>query len=559
MSRTRHAIALIALVVIVSGCTAPVAPTAPPSVAPTRTGPVEHPIQLEDGVFVDTRTGDPFPVRGTNYFNIVRVDGGLEDRFFSPPVFDAERVRADFTALADRGYTTVRLFLDSCSIGPDCMTRAGAKGVNTPYLESIAETMRIAHDTGLFLILTSNDLPDGGGYTAIADRGNPAVFAGYRNTIFLTRNGADAAVAYWDDLLSGLADLGAPFGAVLAWSIVNEMWVFPDQPPLSLRTGSVRGADGDEYDMADAGERGELVIAGFSHYLDTVAAAIRRHDPNGLVTSGFFAPKFPNPTATGGDWYVDTAPLLGTVDLDFFDFHAYPGGDISVSKLAENFGMPAAPGVPVVMGEVGAFLHLYSTVDAAAIALQQWTAESCRAGFDGWLHWGYLRAPVAIGDASWGLVDNDGHLLEALAPTAWTDPCVPTLSDPDLARAGAATASAALPGEPASAAIDGSPASQWGSGGDAPQWLEVQLAAPATVGTVRLHVAQYPAGRTVHEVAVRTSGGGWRTVGTADGVTDDGDVLEVSFAPVVNVVAVRVTTKQSPSWVSWKTIEVLAG
>jgi hypothetical protein len=554
MLRESVAVAVLTIAALVaSGCTASTAPTP----TPTDAASAEHPIQIVDGGFVDTQTGDPFPVRGTNYFNIVPADGGLEDRFFSPAVFDVATVEADFRSLAEHGYTTVRLFIDSCSVGPDCISRIGVNGLNPAYLESIAETMRIAQKTGLFLLLTSNDLPDGGEYTEIAYRNNPAIFEGYRNSVFLTPTGAEAAVTYWNDLLTGLAELGAPFEAVLAWSIVNEMWVFKEQPPLNLRTGIVRGADGEDYDMADATQRRGLVLAGFTHYLDSVAAVIRSHDPGGLVTSGFFAPQFPNQTTTGGDWYVDTAPLMGTVDLDFFDFHAYPGGDITLAKLAENFGMPAAPNIPVVMGESGAFLHDFATVESAALALQQWTAESCEAGFDGWLHWGYLRAPVAIGDATWGLVDNDGYLLRALAPAQWPDPCIPTLKDPDLARSGTATASNSLPDEPPVAAIDGEPGTQWGSGGDAPQWLEVQLSAE-TVGSVRLHVAQYPAGRTVHEVAVQTTSGEWLTVGVADGVTDDGDLVEVSFAPVENVVAVRVTTTVSPSWVAWRAVEVLA-
>src|SRR5690606_24220645 len=146
-----------------------------------------------------------------------------------------------------------------------------------------------------------------------------------------------------------------------------------------------------------------------------VAAEIREHDPHGLVTSGFFAPKFPNETTTGGEWYVDTEPLLDTVDLDFFDFHAYPGSDISVEEVAENFGMTEHPEVPVVMGEVGAFLHHFGEVETAGVALQRWIADSCDAGFDGWLHWGYLRAPVAIGDSTWSLTDEDGFLLDAMS------------------------------------------------------------------------------------------------------------------------------------------------
>ena len=554
MLRQSAGLALLAVAALLtSGC------TASPDPSPTSTGgeSARHPIQVVDGGFVDFRTGQPFAVRGTNYFTIVSAGGRLQDHFFSPTVFDAATVEADFRALSERGYTTVRLFMDSCSVGPDCISRVGVDGLNRAYLESIAETMRIAKRTGVFLLLTSNDLPDGGEYTGIAYRSDPSEFEGYRNSVFLTAAGAEAAAAYWDDLLTGLAALGAPFESVLAWSIVNEMWVFKEQPPLTLRSGILRGADGGSYDMADAGQRRGLVLAGFSHYLDSVAAVIRSHDPDGLVTSGFFAPQFPNPTSTGGDWYVDTAPLLGTVDLDFFDFHAYPGGDITLAKLAENFGMTATPGVPVVMGEAGAFLHDFRTVESAALALQQWVAQSCEAGFDGWLHWGYLRAPVAIGDATWGLVDDGGYLLDVLAPANWPDPCTPTLADPNLARSGTATASNSLPDEPPAAAIDGDPGTQWGSGGDGPQWFEVHFPA-STVGRVRLNVAQYPAGRTVHDVAVRSATGGWTTVGVADGVTADGDLVDVSFAPVENVVAVRVTTTVSPSWVSWRAVEVLA-
>lgn len=516
-------------------------------------------MQVVDGVFVDARTGDRFPVRGTNYFNIVRADGGLEDRFFSPAVFDSDRARADFEALAERGYTTVRLFLDSCSVGPDCISQEGVDGLDSEFLDVIAKTIRLAQETGIFLLLTSNDLPDGGGYNEIAHRVDPRLWSGYRNTVFLTRSGADAAVAYWGDLLGGLIERGAPLEAVFAWSILNEMWVFKDQPPLDLRGGTVRGADGVEYDMSHAAQRRALVVAGFSNYLNRVAAEIREHDPHGLVTAGFFAPQFPNPTATGGDWYVDTEPLMGAVDLDFFDFHAYPGGDIAIPALAENFGMTAHPNVPVVMGEVGAFLHLFGEVETAGVALQRWVAESCEEGFDGWLHWGYLRAPEAIGDSTWALTDADGYLLDALSPEAWPEACTPTLRDPNLARAGTVRASASLSGEPATAAIDGNPGTQWGSGGDAPQWIEVKLAEPTTVGEVRLLVAQFPAGRTVHQVAVRTAAGGLATVATVDGATEQGQLLTVSFTPVDDVSGVRVTTTVSPSWVSWAEVDIRAG
>ncbi|MDP3207785.1 MAG: hypothetical protein Q8M65_01425, partial [Rhodoglobus sp.] len=215
MLRDRVSLTILTLAALVlGGCTADPAPTSAPPVG----GSGEHPIQIVDGGFVNVRTGEPFPVRGTNYFTIVPTSDGLEDRFFSPSVFDSAEVTSDFQALAERGYTTVRLFLDTCGVGPDCISQVGVDGLNPAYLDSIAETMRIAVETGLFLVLTSNDIPDGGGYSVIADRADPEFFPGYRNTVFLTTAGAEAAAASWDDLLTGLSVLDAPFEAVLAWS-----------------------------------------------------------------------------------------------------------------------------------------------------------------------------------------------------------------------------------------------------------------------------------------------------------------------------------------------------
>src|SRR5690606_30689305 len=156
--RIARSVAAVSLAVIMftgaAGCTSAPTPSASPGPSVEPWVAPEHPVQVVGGEFVDTRTGDAFPVRGTNYFNIVRADGGLEDRFFSPAVFDADRVAADFQSLADRGYTTVRLFLDSCSIGPECITQEGVDGLDGEFLDVIAETIRIAHETGIFLLLT---------------------------------------------------------------------------------------------------------------------------------------------------------------------------------------------------------------------------------------------------------------------------------------------------------------------------------------------------------------------------------------------------------------------
>lgn len=506
--------------------------------------PPEHRVTVVGGEFVDRTTGGRFVPRGTNYF-LIDAD---RDRFTDPAVFDRATIDADFARLAALGYNTVRIFLDTCG----CIGRTdGTPGLRDGTLDTIAEIMDLAADHGLVLVLTSNDLPDEGGYRDIAAAGTSDDFAGYRNTDFLTRAGHDAIVAYWDDLMRGLASREARFDVVLGWSILNEQWVFGDQPPMSLTSGTVASATG-TYDMGLPSAKRQMVVDAIRALTARVSSTIRSHDPDALVTMGFFAPQFPNPTSIGGTWYVDTAPLVADSSLDFFDFHAYPGGDLDVAGIAQNFGIDGSK--PVVMGEVGAFVDLYGSAEAAGLAVQRWIADSCPEGWDGWVYWGYLRAPLA--DATWALTDDGGYLLDALAPVNQPDACVPTLVDPDAALDRPVTASRSLPEEPPEFAVDGNPGTQWGSGADAPQWIEVDVRG-TSVAAVRLTVAQYPAGRTVHDVIV-TDALGVYVAHTFEGETDEGDVLEVTFDPPLELVTdVRIETRESPSWVSWKSVEVL--
>lgn len=548
--RSRAAVAIVLLGLLAAACSPASGDRPPPTPDPPATwAPPQHRITIEDGRFVDRATGTDFVPRGVNYLRLVRAGTAYQDRFFSPAAFDRDRVAADFAALSERGYNTVRLFLDLCGSGPDCVSDSSGPGVHGAYLDVIAEVTHLAAAHDLLLLLTSNDLPDG--YWAEVDEAGSRFFPGYRNSHLLTPEGHAATARYWEDLMSGLAARQPRFDVVLGWSILNEQWLFSDQPPLSLSEGEVETVTG-SYDLADREQRRAMVVDATRALIATTAEVIRRHDPYGLVTMGFFAPQFPNETQIGGDWYVDTAPLVAESDLDFFDFHAYPGEDIGLAQIAENFGVDERK--PVVMGEVGAFVDRYPTADAAATAVQLWMAESCDLGFDGWIYWGYLRSP--LDDATWSFTDEDGFLLDALAPTDQPDPCTPTRTSANAALGAAVTASNALRAEPPELAVDGDAATWWGAGADAPQWIEIDLGAATDIVAVRLNPSQYPAGRTVHRVDVARAGRDFEILETLSGETADNDVLEIRRV-ADGVRFVRVTTVSSPSWVAWREIEVL--
>src|SRR5581483_11489303 len=303
----------------------------PPSASPTaRPSPTQTPMPIAHRIgirtvngtseFFDRQTNTRFVPRGVNYFYIVPLGRGFQDRVLGVGVYDKKRVAADFQTLARAGYNTARVFIDSCQGGSGCIAQAGVRGLNAPYLDNLVEMMQLAKENGIYLLLTSNDIPDDGGYGELANSGSNAFFAGYRNAHFWTAPGVSAMQMYCHDLLSEVIQRRAPFDAVLGWSLLNEQWFFKKQPPLSLNKGQVTTANGQTYDLSSAEQKRQMLRDGIVFLTTEVRDEMRKLDPTALVTMGFFVPAYPNPIDVAPDWYVDTAPLLMSAPLDFFDF-----------------------------------------------------------------------------------------------------------------------------------------------------------------------------------------------------------------------------------------------
>ncbi len=505
------------------------------------------------GELYDTSTGEPFIARGVNYLFVPTSSGRNEVRLLKVGIYDAERTREDFSQLASLGYNTVRVFLDHCNAGPGCITEEDDGGLNPAYLDNVADMMAAAKDAGIVILFTSNDLPDQGGYSSEANSRAGPIFAGYRNSYYLTPEAIRATRRYWRDLLTGLKEREAAFDAVLSWQLLNEQWMFRDQPPLSLSEGTVETTTG-TYDMALPEEKARMVDEGLINYISEMKEEILTHDPTALVTMGFFVPDLVAP-----DWYVQTAPLLAGSPLDFFDFHAYPGS-LSLADHAEHFGMVGYDQKPIILGEYGAFWSEYADLDSAARAISKWASEACDYGFDGWLYWAYYSPDPGVGDGTWSFTDDDGLLMELFAPVNQPDPCVGVeLEAGNAAYGKPVQASSHLPEEPPELAVDGDTATQWGAGADAPQWIEIDLEGAFDVSEIRLWVAQFPEGPTRHRILVRTAGATQLTlVHEFVGSTQAQDLLVFKpEASIPNVESVRVESISSPSWIAWAEIQIL--
>ncbi|GBD86065.1 F5/8 type C domain protein [bacterium BMS3Abin02] len=528
----------------------------PPSTAPP--GPAPHRIGIRGtgatAEFFDRETGAPFIVVGPNFHLLGPEHDYFVDRLFSPDHYDPARVDEELAAMVDLGYTVVRTSLDLCD--EDCIGAPGG-GLRDPYLDNVADFLRHVRQHGLFVILTSNDLPSKAGYIPRVEATCCDPFDGYLNSHVLSPVGVAEWSRYWSDVLRALIERHAPLEAVLAYELRGELFLSSDQPPLSLTSGVVTTANGAEYDLANPTQRLAMVDDGVRYWVDTVAATIRGLDPTALITVGIFPPNTPNELRPGDDRLVPTVSAFAGSSIDFLDLHAYPGS-LPLADLMENFGVNDTTALPRIMAEFGGFTFVFGSPEEAAAGIEEWQVESCRYGLIGWMFWHWTGT---ADHEVWTGSEGSGVIRTVLAPANRPDPCrfvdFPFFPR-DLAHEKPVRASHSLPEGRPGAAVDGWRSTAWQSGDGPPQWIEVDLEQEATIEEILLVPSQFPAGETRHRILVAGPDHAFRSLGEIEGKTADGDELRFRPAePVSGVRFVRVETRSSPSWVSWREVKVL--
>ena len=507
------AIAALVAAVLVAACGTPVTPTSaavpatppataspsavatgtPPSQAPVATPPasspaprtpVPHRIAVRvldgEGELYDHTTGKRFVPRGTNYIRLAGAHTTLNVGHYDPARADA--------ALADmsrRGYDTVRVFLGTGSGG----LPGPGSSLNAAFLDNAVALLRLAQAHGMLVIYTLDWLPESPGWSFETDPGIENV-----NSLYLSTGGLEAGARFFRELAQGFVDRGAPLDALLAYELRNELYFTELAPPFSLDSGSVRTANGRTYDVSTTAAKRRLLEDGLVYWIDRMRDAIVGVDPTALVTIGFFQPKGPNDSRAGDDRLIETRQAILRSTADFIDLHAYPGGDLTLPQIVENFGLPRKTAKPVILGEFGVERPSTPALDDAVRTAVTWQMDSCRFGFDGWLSWTWDSTEQP---EFWNAVEGDGAIADALSPAVRPNPC--TVGALDLATNVAlgqpARASLTLPGYGPGRAVDGDPGSYWNAGSDPPQWIEIDLGARQRVAEVRLSSAMSPGGR----------------------------------------------------------------
>ncbi|MGH8949205.1 MAG: discoidin domain-containing protein, partial [Acidimicrobiia bacterium] len=440
---------------------------------------VEHRIgvRVVDGAgeFFDRTTGDRFVPRGVN---LIRLSGGAHSTL-DVGRYDSDQIEATFSGLVAGGFNVVRVFLNS--------QPGGMPGVREPlsseYLDNVVDLLDRAKKHDLQVVLTQDWLPESEDWTFSSDPLIDNV-----NSMYLSIGGLETNGRFYREWVGALVGREAALDALFAYELRNELYLTELYAPFDLATGTVATANGLSYDLAEPGAQRRLLEDGLVFWAETMRAEILAIDPTALVTVGFFQPKGPNASRSGDDRIIETAEFILESNLDFIDLHGYPGGELDLGQLVENYGLPPVTEKPIVLGEFGAERGPHPTVDDAVRALVDWQVESCTHGFDGWMLWTWDTAEQP---EFWTGIDENMAIAQALSPEVRPDPCQPgelglllELTAGALVRESAATSDG-----PGSNAVDGLTDTVWSSGAGPIQWIEFDLGEEHVVDSIKLLVA----------------------------------------------------------------------
>jgi hypothetical protein len=375
------------------------------------------------GEFYDRTTDAKFVPRGSNYIRLGpqrNASGGTSfyHSTFNVGRYESRKAEAALSRMASDGYNVVRVFLSEICIEA-CAGDSRTGSLRSAYIANVVDFLRRAKKHGVFVVLTNDGLPPNTRYVSDLASVRREWFDDL-NALMLSPQGIVAQRHLWTDLVKALRQ-NAPMDAIFAYELWNEANVLSDKAPFSLTTGRVTAADGQTYDMANAGDRKRIIDGGFVFLIDQVRAAIREVNPTALVTMGFFHDTEPNPARRGDNRLVRTRAVIERSSADFVDIHPYPDDELTFPQFMQNYGIDGPVAKPIIIGEFGGSKRAYVSASQAAQALVSWQQQSCAYGIDGWLLWTWDSAEQPD---LWNGVDAGGAIEAALSPTRRPDPCV---------------------------------------------------------------------------------------------------------------------------------------
>eukprot|EP00912_Choanoflagellata_sp_UC4_P001819 UC4_evm1s1165 len=281
----------------------------------------------------------PVVLRGSNY---IRLGGpGLNGYHstFATSVYNRSRYQSVFSVMKSNGYNIQRVFLDETresGIGGNTTgTTGSALPFDVGYVDRLAQYIVDAETFGIYTIVTMVYTPN--------------------NEFFRNATASIPVDEKW-----------------------NEFFLKGNEYPFDSLNGSVKFADGVEYDMANPENRQQAADTNTNLWATRSRIAIQNYLPSVLVTVGVFTFEAVHKKGSNGllldtcrskpvpksvDCRFPARPFsLSRTDLDFLDVHIASG---EAQDLKENLMTEEWDGIkiekPIIMGEFGCNTKWYQS------------------------------------------------------------------------------------------------------------------------------------------------------------------------------------------------------
>ena len=377
-------------------------------------------ISVRDGRFVQEGTGKEFSPRGFNYIRLRPTWHGT----FAPKLYDANRAEAMFADLQAGGFNLVRVFIDHAA-GEGVVASREAETLSPTFMANFLDFLQRGVRHGIYVVPSLIHLPSCKRYNDLL--GEPPKDIADVNRMYLHQGHIDAKARYAADFAEWIKSADPNLlPAVFAYELDNETNLVATSAPFSIPQGKITPANGKTYDLSSEKDLQRMADENVARWADACVEAVRKVDPQAMVSTNVFtfaAVRRSGPGRLRTDQTKDkrfpARPLaLTKTKLSYLDVHFYPFDESTLDRDLKSIEFDAfraacrERGLPMVMGEFGAFRGPYKTVSAAAEAMARHLKRVHELGFVGYLYWTY---DCDEQKDLWNAKSERGEIFNALA------------------------------------------------------------------------------------------------------------------------------------------------
>jgi hypothetical protein len=365
-------------------------------------------ICIKDGKFTVKGTGKVFCPRGFNYIRLSPIEEApLWHSTFRPNDYDGKRAEAMFANLEKHGFNIVRVFIDH--LPPHgIVSSAEAKSLSVEYMANFFHFLNCAKNHNIYVVTSLVFIPRCCGYQEILVKKSDKIEGINEieeiNLFYLDKDFIKIKAKYVQDFVATIKkhrpDL---LTTIFAFELDNETHLNAQAAPFTLTSGNILAANGKKYDLSSDNSLQQMVDDNVNFWADTCFDAIRRIDPEAMVSTNVFSYTEVGRSGPGKlrqDSTIDVRfparPLaLTNSKLSYLDIHLYLHNNRNIKEDLESIEFSELTiacqkrGKPLLMGEFGAFKKEMPNLSDVADTLKKHLVKMKKLGFAGYLYWSY--------------------------------------------------------------------------------------------------------------------------------------------------------------------------